>query len=543
MGGTQQEYEFRPEDRPIFPGGQFAPPHPPWRRLGYAAIGLWAGATASFVNATVTVNVPNLAGPYAAYVAELSWLPAIFVAANACANTALIKARAQFSMPHVMRILLVLYAAAAILRFFVPGFGTEALVRFLSGLAAAGMSTMCIYYVLQALPPKARPLSVIIGLGFIQLGTPLARTIPVDVLTAQGGFGQHCIELAYALATLALLDLLPLPPTPRLRAFRPLDALTVTLILVSMLLICGVINRGRIAWWTDTQWLGICLAVAIPLLTVAVAIEALRKDPLIQVAWMGTREFLWFAAVALLVRVALAEQTYGAVGLLTAGNLDNDQLRTLFGWVVLAMLAGTTVCALTFSEKALPAQVIAASLAIALGAWLDSHASNLTRPEQLYLSQSLIGFGACLFVGPTLGYGMLRVLRLGPRYLVTVVVMFSMTQNVGGLIGSALLGSYQTVATRSHFRELADRMAVGDEQVGARIQGAARSLSGLLVDPGLRAQQGAASVGAAALREANVLAFNDVSRLVWRLALATALLVAVFSLISMFRPARRMEPA
>jgi hypothetical protein len=543
MDGTQQEYEFRPEDRPTFPGGPFTPPQPPLQRFGYAAIGLWAGATATLVNATVTVNVPNLAGPYAAYVAEMSWLPAIYVAANACANTTLIKARAQFSMPNVMRALLVLYAAAAALRFFVHGFGMEVVIRFISGLVAAGMTSMSVYYLLEALPPRIRPLCVIIGLGLVQLGTPLARTLSVDALTAQGGFGQHCLELAYALATLALLTLLPLPPTPRLRAFHPLDALTVALIVPAVLLICGVLNRGRLAWWTDTPWLGACLAVAIPLLAAAMAIELLRKQPLLQVPWMGTREFLWFASVALLVRLALAEQTYGAVGLLTLGNLDNDQLRTLFAWVVVATLAGIATCALTFSVKALPVQVIAACLAIALGAWMDSHSSNLTRPEQLYLSQSLIGFGTSLFVGPTLGYGLQKVLRLGPQYLVTMIVTFSITQNVGGLVGSALLASYQAVATRSHLQELVARMPVGEEQVAARIQGATRSLSGALEDPALRAQQGALSLAASATREANVLAFNDVFRLVWRLSVGTALLVAAFTLFSMLRPARRVEPA
>ena len=38
----------------------------------YAAIGLWIGATATLANAAVTVNVSNLSGEYAAYVAELT---------------------------------------------------------------------------------------------------------------------------------------------------------------------------------------------------------------------------------------------------------------------------------------------------------------------------------------------------------------------------------------------------------------------------------------------------------------------------------------
>ena len=540
---ADHDYEFQPEDQPTFPGGPFTPPHPSLRRLAYAAAGAWIGATAAFANATVTVNVANLSGEYAAYVAELSWLPAIYVAANSCSNTMLVKARARFSMPNVMRALLLAYILVAAMQFFVAGFAAEAVLRFLSGIVAGGMTTTSIFYLMQVVPPKARAAAMVTGLGMTQLGTPLARLIPVDLVSAQGWFGQHCIELATGLTTLAIITLLPLPPTPRTRCFQPLDFVTVSLLLPAMLLICGVLNRGRLAWWTDTPWLGMDLAVAVPLLTTAIAIEAMRKRPLIHIGWIGTREFLGFAAIALLMRLALAEQTYGAVGLLTAGNLDNDQLRELFAWVIVSMLAGIGTAVLTISERAIPKQVIVASLAIAAGAWMDSHTNSLTRPEQLYLSQSLIGFGTCLFIGPTMAHGIIKVVRRGPDYLVTLVVIFSMTQNIGGLIGSALLGSYQTVAARSNFLELAQRMPVGDAQVANRVAGSTRALASAIADPGVRAQQGGTALVASMIKEANVMAYNDVARLVWRLALGNALLVVFLMLISAIRPARRSEPA
>jgi hypothetical protein len=536
-------YEFQREDYPAFPGGPFTPPHPPLRRLGYALIGLWIGATAAFANATVTVNISNLSGGFAAYVAEISWFPAIYVAANACTNTMLVKGRAQFSMPTLMRWLLVVYAFVTAMQFIAPGFAAQALVRFVSGVVAAGMTTMAIFYLLQSMPPKARPIALVTGLGMTQLGTPLARLVPVDLLSARGWHGQYCVELATALTALLLITLLPLPPTPRSRTFRPLDFVTVSFLLPAMLLICGVLNRGRLAWWTDTQWLGMALAIAIPLLTIAVVIEASRQHPLIRTDWISTREFLGFAAVALLMRLALAEQTYGAVGLLTSGNLDDDQLRQLFGWVIVAMLGGILTCALTLTESALPKQVIAACLAIALGAWMDSHTNNLTRPEQLYLSQSLIGFGTCLFIGPTMAYGIIKVMRLGPAYLVTLVVAFSMTQNVGGLIGSALLGSYQTIAARSHLQTLEHRIQLGDAQVIERRQSSAHALSGVITDPGILSRQGGAALGAVLAREANILAFNDVFSLVWQLSLCTALVVAFLMWSSKVWPARRSEPA
>ena len=66
---------------------------------------------------------------------------------------------------------------------------------------------------------------------------------------------------------------------------------------------------------------------------------------------MGSAGILRFAAVALLVRIALAEQTYGSVGLLASSGLNNEQLRTLFAIVAGAMLLGIATAALTLRPQ------------------------------------------------------------------------------------------------------------------------------------------------------------------------------------------------
>src|SRR5262249_50266668 len=166
-----------------------------------------------------------------------------------------------------------------------------------------------------------------------------------------------------------------------------------------------------------------------------------------------------------LVRLALAEQTYGSVGFLTSGGLTNDQLHTLFVFVLLAVLLGMVVACVTMSEKSPPYQIPAASLFIALGAFLDSHSNSITRPEQLYLSQSLIGFGSTLFIGPALAYGFLQMLRQGATHLVSLIVVFSTTQNVGGLAGSAILGTAQVLYARAHAASLGESILATDPQV------------------------------------------------------------------------------
>jgi hypothetical protein len=520
--GAAGEYQFAPEERPIIPGGPFSPAHPLTRRLGYGVVGIATGLAATFPNGLIQTNVPNLSGPLGVYVVQAALLPAIYVAMNATANLSLVKARIQFGIFPVTNSLLSFYAVVGLLQILFPGFAMAVLVRAANGLTAASLIPVSIYYLLQVFTPKTRPLALVIVMGLLQLGSPLARLVPVDVLAANGWYGLHLIEPAVAFFVLALINILPLPPSERGKAFEKLDFVTIGLIVPAMLLVCGVLGVGRYYWWSDAPWLGWMLAAAIPFFAAAILIESHRTKPLLRIDWLASGDILRFAGVAVLVRLALAEQTYGSVGLLTLGGLDNDQLHTMFLWVALAMVLGIIAACLTLSQERLRLQVMTAALIIAAGAFIDSGATNLTRPPELYLSQALIGFGTTLFIGPALVYGFLRMLAKGANHFVTLVVLFSTTQNVGGLAGSAILGSYQVIQTRAHAASLQDHVLAADPQVVQRLQSGTASVAGTIIDPTLRGAEGAALLGQKLVGEAGILAFNDVFRFVAFLALATA---------------------
>jgi MFS family permease len=519
------DYQFAPEERPTFPGSPAVPTHPLVRRVGYVAVALLVGITATLGNALVNVNIASLSGAMGVYVEQATWLPAIYVAFNASAGLTLIKARAQFGIPKVTHGSLIAYAAAALLQFLFPSFASAVVVRAVSGVAASSLVTMTIYSLMQVFPAKTRAMALVIGVGLTQLGSPIARMVPVEMLALDHWQSLHLIELAIALAASAALWTLPLPPSVCVKSFEPLDFVTIALVVPAMTLVCGVLSEGRLLWWMDTPGLGWALVTAVPLFSAAAAIEWYRANPLIQLRWIGTGEMLRFVFVALVVRLALAEQTYGAVGILTSGGLTNDQLRILFALVVVAMVMGILVASAIFSEQRLPKLVFAAALLIAFGAWIDSSATNLVRPPQLYVSQMLIAFGTTIFMGPALIYGFLRVLRLGANYLVTFIVLFNVTQNVGGLVGSAFLGSYQVAATQAHLQALSEHLLANNPQVMARLQSAG-SAAQVIVDPAQRSTQGAALLAQAMTREANILAYNDVFNLVALLSLAAAAFMA-----------------
>jgi hypothetical protein len=530
MIGPTPSYEFLPSERPSFPGSPFTPRLSTARRWGYAAIALLMGLTATLGNALVNVNLAAIAGSSGMYVAEASWLPAIYVAFNASANLMLVKARAQFGIPRMVLTVLSLYAATAAFQLLVPAYAGAVAVRAASGLAAAALTTYTVYHLIEALPPAKRAGALAIGIVIPQLGTPVARMLPVELLAANQWRGVHLIELATALLAIAATVALPLPPSERSKAFSPLDGVTIGLLLPANLMLCGCLGLGRLLWWTDTTQLAWLLCGATVCYGAAYLVERHRRNPLLQVRWITTKEILRFAAVALFVRLALAEQTYEAVGLLTSGGLINDQLAGLFAWVAFAMIIGIGVVLVFLSPSRLPFLVMAASLVIAAGAILDSQSNALSRPAQLYASQMLLGMGTALFMGPALLYGLMHMRPQGPNFLVSFVVLFSTTQNIGGLAGSAILGTLQTIQTRVHATSMASHLTNANPAVAERLHQGAVGVAGALTDPAGQQLASGSLLGQALNTQATAAAYDDVFAAVAVFALGTAAYVGAAAL-------------
>lgn len=530
MGAATAEYQFKPHERPTIPGSPATPDHPTPRRVGYFCVGVLIGLTAGFGNALVLANLNHIQGVFGLYSDQAAWLSTVYVMTNVCMSMLLIKFRQQYGLQHFARLFLLGYVAVALAHIFVHTFETALLVRAANGIAASGLSTLALYYMIQALPAAHRLKAIVLGIGVPQLATPLARTFTSGMLEAGNWKTLYLFELGLALLSLVAVALLRLPPSERIRAFERLDFLTFALFAPGMALLCAVLAQGRILWWTEAAWLGYALCGAVVLITAALWIEHNRANPLLNTRWLGSRAMLRFALVAIAVRVLLSEQPYGAVGLLTVLGMGNDQLVPLYGIVTLATVAGLAVSALTVNPMNLERPIRISLLLIAIGAFMDAHSNNLTRPANMVWSQALIAFAAVYFMGPTLLIGMLQALSKGMSHIVSFSALFGITQSLGGLAGSALLGTFQVYREKFHSHSLVQSISLTDPLDAARIQALGGAYGRVLTDPALRQAEGTALLAQQVTREANVLAFNDVFLLIGIIASATFVCLLAFYL-------------
>lgn len=530
-----------PHERPLLPGSPSTPLHSDRRRLAYLIVGFIVAMTGGLGNALVTVNLPYAQGSLGVYAAEIQWLPAAYVMANVSMNLLLVKFRQQYGLQLFTELFLGLYAVATLAHLFVHGLASAIAVRAAHGLSGAALTVLGLYYVLQAFPAQHRLKAVVIGVGFPQLALPIARLFSSELLEIGEWRGLYFFELGLALLSMGCVLLLKLPPGDRVKAFEKLDFLTFGLFAPGVALLCAVLALGRTVWWFESPWLGYCLAGSIVLIAAALLVEHNRAAPLLNTRWLSTGMMLRLAASVLLIRIVQSEAA-GTVGFLQALGLNNDQMQTLWLITLVGSVGGIAVSALTITPARIQPSLMIALAMMAVGAFMDSRATNLTRPEQMYVSQFLLAFGGTFFLGPTFVSGFGAVIA-APRNLISFSLMFTMSQNIGGLLGSAIVGTVQVMREKFHSSQLVENLTLLDPQVAARVQSGGAALAGSLADPGTRNALGVAQLGAAATREANILAYNDVFLLIAVVAVATILWMLLHHLWNICTACRPAPPA
>ena len=517
----EEPYTFGPAERPTVAGGPARPPHAPWRRALYGVVGLLLGLSGGLNNALVSVNLPYLLGSLRADASEAAWISVVYSMTYVSMNLLLVRFRQQFGLRLFVMIALTAFCAAMLIHVVVGGLAGAILIHAFAGMATAPFTTMSVYYLMAAMPPAGALRGVILGLGLSQIPTFLARLFSPELLAIDQWQSLYLFEFGLALLCLGSVALLRLPPSQRSPAFERLDFITYPLFAGGAALLCAVLGMGRTFWWTDRPWLGWALAASIVMLGTAIAIELRRARPLLDLRWLTGPDILRLAIVVFMSKIVLSEQTVSAIGLLSTLGVANDELHLFSLILVLASIAGVVSAALLFKPNRLTALAALAIGLVAVGAFLDSHATNLTRPEQLFASQAMIAFATTFFIGPALLFGMTFVLQKGGRPLASYLVLFVVLQTVGSLTGSALLGTYQEVREKAASAELSRLASPDNPIVAARLQGGAGALHGVVGDPAQRAAEGVGLLQRQASREASILAYNQTFTLVAVLAALT----------------------
>ncbi|WP_426958918.1 MFS transporter [Muricoccus radiodurans] len=503
MSGAASTAEATPAPAP-------APPIPFHRVVLYALASWTIGLTQGLGTNLVAANIQAVQATFGATANEAAWLTAAYASTSITASLLLYKFRTQFGLRLFAQLGLILFAVVSVAHFAANDLRAAVMVRAVAGFAAAPLGTLAFLYMLEVLPPQHKlTIGVALGLMGAQAAVPLARLVSPHLLELGLWHGLNLLELGLSLVCLAIVFLLPLTPPPRAKIFDRVDAISLPLVIVGLGLLSVVLSLGRLYWWLEAPWLGLYLAGSIACLGLLVAIELNRAQPLINLHWLSSADMILFGGSSFFARFILSEQTTGAIGFFQNLGLLNEHMAGLF-WVILAATIGAFLLVAFVNRPENVAAIHAtALLLIAVGAWLESHGTSLTRPQDVYLSQALVAFGGAAFLPAALTWSFGHTLRAGPQYVTSFFAVFLASQNLGGLLGSAALGSLVTVREKFHSSQIVENLTLSDPIVAQRIGQYGATYARVLGDATRRNAEGATLLGQVATREAYVLAYND----------------------------------
>ena len=530
------EYQFKPHEQPFMVGSPATPDHPTRRKVFYLLIGIFIGITASFQNGLLVANLTQIQGEMGLTPIEGGWISVAYNMTNACITVLLYKIRQQFGMALFSKITLFSLLAATSLQWLVSShlldtsaiiiepYYLEIIARGLSGMVASAMTVLAIFYCLQGMPTAKRISGLILGFGLVQFGIPLSRIIS-PYLAVDGQLETlFLFELGLTLICFALINILELPPGNTEKVFEKLDFLSFAFFASGLAALAVFLVQGRIQWWT-TPWLSYPLIIAVVTISIALWIETHRKNPMLQVRWMRSRNIIAFTITGAVMRILLSEQNVGAAGLLANLGYGNDQLITFYAVILAASVLALVISIFRTNAMDLRRPVIFAVALIAVGAWLDTDISLNSAPYMFYVSQFMIAFAAVYFMGPMVFEGMFRAIANGPAYIISFSVIFSISQTIGGLAGAAAIQAFTTIRTQMHYADMVSSFNLGDPALMAQVADAGRILSTQITDANQANVAAMGQVLQSIQRQATVAAYADLFFLMATIASITTLIL------------------
>lgn len=492
-----------------------------------AVTGGLLGLTQGFGLYLVSSNLGSIQGALGATAAEASWLISAYTATALSSTLLLTKVRLQFGLRAFAVWGLLAFLAVAALHLATDSVAAAVAARAALGLAAAPLSTLAVFYFMEALPQRLAPVALLLGFAALQLPGPLARVLATELLEKGQWHGLFMLDVALSVLSLGTVLGVRLKAQPRQDVFVWGDLLAFPLYAGGLALLCVAVSQGRLAWWTDTPWLGQCLALGIAFVGLYVVVDLGRRRPLLDLKWLSSGYMVRFVIAVLLFRIVLSEQTVAVVGLMGVLGQSNDQMRVLFALASLSMLVGFLLSMLMAKRGWLHSISIVSALFVCAAAWMDSDVTALVRPQDLYLSQSLLAMGLATFFSAALLLGFGPVIQEGGKNMVSFLAAFSFAQYMGSLMGSAWIGTTVAELQQKHYHALVQHLTTADPAVTLRVAQLGGAVARVVNDPAARSGQALAMFSQQVTRESYVLAYGDLFQLIAWVSLGMAAWLAM----------------
>ncbi|HEX7633882.1 MAG TPA: DHA2 family efflux MFS transporter permease subunit [Noviherbaspirillum sp.] len=381
-------------------------------------------------------------------------------------------------------------------------------LRALQGLAGGGLIPMAMTLVMTQLPPTKRA----VGMALFGLTGTMA---PVLGITFGGYLSQ-----SYGWPAIFYVNWIPgilliagiayglAPVNPQLERLWHADWFGIAFMALGLGSLTVFLEEGNLKDWFDSSLINICAALACIGLLGWVLNNHFQKDPFVNLSLYGRRNFLVAAVLSAVSGIAL----YGSSFLIPLflsqiANYTPMQIGQVIMWAGLPQLLVMPIV------TALAPRVdnrILCSIGFGLfgvSCLMNSTMDASTGYDQLLVSQVVRALGQPFIMLIIANFAMKGV---APHETASASALFSMTRNLGGSMGIAILATVLTKREHFHSARLVESVTLASPETQLRIGQITRTLLARGEDPWPIADDRIARIiDTYARKDAYVMAYND----------------------------------
>jgi DHA2 family multidrug resistance protein len=474
-----------------------------------AVLAAMIGAFMAILNIQITnASLLNIEGGIGTGVDNGSWISTSYLIGEIVVIPLTDYLSRVFSFRNIMLGHATLFAAFSVACAFTHDLPSMIAMRGLQGYFGGVLIPMAFTMVFTKLPKSQQP----IGLAMFALAVTFAPAIGPTIggyLTENYGwqtiFFVNVIPTAVMVTTLSFtLERQPM----QLKLLREGDWLGIATMAIGLSALQAVLEEGNKDDWFGSPFIVKLAVVAAINLTLFVIIELTVEKPLIRLRLLAQRSFGFGTISSVFVGFAL----FGSVYLLPAylGQVQRynaEQIGEVLAWTGLPQLI--LIPLVPRLMQRIDARYIAffGMMLFAVSSFMNTMMSLDYAGDQLFVPNIVRAVGQALMLAP------LSAVSLGsvaPQDAAAASGISNMMRNLGGAIGTALLGTIVTKREQFHSNIIGQSVDLGREEVRSRIAQLADYFTAHgVTDPATAHHQAIIALGNLVKRQALVLGFSD----------------------------------
>lgn len=487
------------------------------------AVAVALGALMEIIDTSiVNVALSEMQASLGATLTQMSWV----VSSYAIANVIILPLSAwlgfRFGKKRYFVFSLVGFTLASILCGMSTSLWMLTVARVLQGLFGGGLLAKAQAILFETFPREEQAAAQGFFGAIVIAGPVIGPTLGGYIVTNIGWRWIFFINVPVGIVATAMC-LSALPADGALAKRSPIDWTAIALLAVGLGALQTFLEEGYSEDWFESTFITVLAAASVVSLVLFVVRQLRSKHPVVDLRVLRYRS-LWAGSI---LSVIIGMALYGAM--FSVPIFASSVMHFTAQQVGLLMLPGALASAFTMPIASLlvrrvdPRALLAAGALILTGAvmWLGTLTPS-TGSEDLLWPLLVRSFGTVFMFLP------LSMAALGPvpkEDIAAATGFFSLTRQLGGSIGVALLSTILGTRSAFHRSVLVEHLSATDPNVQARVAAMTGSFASKGADVVTAKQRALTLLDGAARLQSSVLAFNDTFYLTGLLVLLSIPLV------------------